>query len=269
MTTTAFGSVRWTLVDGWTVVRRNLTQLRHAPGLLLIMLMAPVGFLLGFGYLFGGAITVAGGTYREYLVPGILGMVAATGVVATAATMAGDTDRGVVDRFRSMPTARVAVPFGQAGADIIVSAIALAATAGCGFAVGWRLHRGLYPALAALGLLILFRYAMTWVGVFVGLAVRDEKVIQQLAPLIFGSTMYSNAFVPTAGMPTVLRAIADWNPVSAVVAATRELFGNPVATGGHLAWPMQHPVAATIGWSALLLVIFVPLSAHRYHRIGR
>jgi len=262
-------AVRWALADGWTVVRRNLAYLRHSPGILVATLTAPVTMTVLFGYVFGSAIAVpGGGNYREYLIPGLFAMVGATGIMPTMVGIAADVEKGVVDRLRAMPMARSAVPFGQAGSDIITGTAALALMALCGLAVGWRVRHGPGPALAAFGLLILFRYAMTWIGVFLGLAVKDERTANQLAVLVFPVSMLTNAFVPTAGMPAWLRTVADWNPISAVVAAGRDLFGNPTAPTAHPAWPLQHPVAASLAWSLLLLAIFVPLSVNRYRRAG-
>jgi ABC-2 type transport system permease protein len=139
---------------------------------------------------------------------------------------------------------------------------------GCGLAVGWRAHEGIARTLAAFGLLVLLRYALSWVGVYLGLVVKNEESADRMIPLVFPVSMLSNSYVPTSGMPPWLRAIADWNPVSAVVAVCRKLFGNPTVTTD-LAWPQAHPVTATLLWSALLLAIFVPLSVRQYQRKGR
>jgi ABC-2 type transport system permease protein len=140
---------------------------------------------------------------------------------------------------------------------------------GCGLAVGWRPHASAADVMAAAGLLILLRYAVSWAGVFIGLAVRNEETADQLVPLIFPVTMISNTFVPTTGMPTWLRAISDWNPVSALVAALRHLLGSSVAPGAAGAWPLAHPVGASLLWAALLLALFVPLSVRRYATTSR
>jgi ABC-2 type transport system permease protein len=163
-----------------------------------------------------------------------------------------------------MPMARLAVPFGQAGSDLLVGILSVLLMAGCGLAVGWRAHRGVADTAAALGLILLFRYALSWLGVYLGLAARNETTIDNLGPLLFPITMIGNTFVPTGNMPAWLRTVADWNPISAVTAASRELFGNPGAAPGHAAWPEQHPVLATLLWSTLLLATFVPLAVRRY-----
>lgn len=263
------GRLRWTLVDGWTLVRRNLSRLKHSPGEIIGTLLAPIIMIVMFGYIFGSAIPVpGGGNYREYLIPGLFAMSSTFAVMATLQRVAADNGKGVMDRYRSMPMARSAVPFGHTGADLIMHAIGTLLMVLCGFVVGWRIRDGLVDALAAFGLLMLFAYALMWVGVFFGLMTKNEETADRLAPLVFPVTMISNAFVPTGGMPTWLQAIADWNPVSAVVAASRELFGNPGVVAS-TAWPLQHPVLATLGWSLLLLVVFVPLSVYRYRTAGR
>jgi ABC-2 type transport system permease protein len=196
-------------------------------------------------------------------------MTSVTGVMTTLTGVVADVSRGVMDRFRSMPMARLAVPFGQTGADTATGALSLAIMAGMGLAVGWRAHRGAADTAAAFALLILFQYAVTWTGAFLGLLVKNEATADNLVPLVFPVTMVSNAFVPASGMPPWLRATADWNPVSAVVAACRSLFGNPGVPAAGTAWPLEHPVIATLSWSALLLAAFMPLAAYRFGVMGR
>jgi ABC-2 type transport system permease protein len=263
------GRLRWVLADGVTVVRRDLRHLKYQPGELVGALVFPAIMVLLFGYVFGSAISVPGGNYREYLMPGLFAMSSFTGVIVTTVIMATDAAKGVMDRFRSMPMARLAVPFGQTGADTVTGALGLAIMAGMGLAVGWRAHRGAASTAAAFALLILFQYAVTWTGAFLGLLVRSEATADSLVPLVFPVTMVSNAFVPASGMPAWLRAIADWNPVSAAVAACRSLFGSPGSPAAGTAWPLEHPVIATLGWSALLLAAFMPLAAYRFATMGR
>lgn len=257
------GRLRWALADGLTVVWRDLRHLKYQPGELVGALIFPALMVLLFGYVFGSAISVPGGNYREYLMPGLFAMSAFTGVIATTVIVAGDAAKGVMDRFRSMPVTRLAVPFGQTGADIVTGALALVIMVGCGLAVGWRPHGGAGSVAAAFGLLILLRYAVSWAGVYLGLAVRNEETADQLVPLIFPVTMISNTFVPTTHMPAWLRAVSDWNPVSSLVAACRHLLGSAPA-GPPGAWPLAHPVLATLLWSGVLLAVFVPLSVRRY-----
>jgi ABC-2 type transport system permease protein len=262
--------VRWTFVDGCTVVWRNLVQLKSQPGELVGALVFPAIMVVLFGFVFGSAIKVpGGGNYREYLMPGLFAMTTFMSLMTTMLAVATDASKGVMDRFRSMPMARSAVPFGQVGGDILIGVIGTAVMVGCGYAVGWRIHHGILSALAAFGLLLLLRYALSWVGVFFGLLVKNEETADQMLPLIFPLSMLSNSFVPTAGMPAWLRVISDWNPVSAVVTACRDLFGNVGVPAGHVALPLRHPVAATLLWSAVLLAVFAPLAIHRYRTANR
>jgi len=267
----AAGGLRWAVLDALTVVRRNLTHLRHAPGALIATLVVPVIFIVLFGYVFGSAIPVpGGGNYREFLMPGLFVMMSLGGVMATTSAIARDSRRGIMDRFRSMPMSRAAVPFGQAGADSVVGLLELLVMAVCGLVVGWRTHGPVGSAVAGFALLALFRYALTWVGAFLGLIVTDEETADHILILVFPVSMISNTFVPTSGMPGWLQAIANWNPVSAAVAACRELWHNPGAAAGSThTWPLQHPVAATLGWSILLIAVFLPLSVLRHQRAGR
>jgi ABC-2 type transport system permease protein len=261
----AAGGGRMTaLTDGWVLVRRELWHLKTQPGQLLPALIFPAAMVVLFGFVFGSAIAVPGSTnYREYLMPGLFSMISVMAILLNALAVASDKAKGVTDRFRSMPMARMAVPFGQAGSDALIGVVQIAIMTGCGLVVGWRAHEGLGRTMAAFGLIVLFRAAMTWIGVYLGLAVKDEKSIDTLGPLIFPVTMIGNTFVPTAHMPGWLRTVADWNPISALTEASRVLFGNPGAGLGH-AWPLQHPVLATLGWSVLLLAVFVPLATRAY-----
>jgi ABC-2 type transport system permease protein len=272
-TTTAAGfggRLRWTVEDGMTLVGRELRRLRHEPGEMVGALVFPAVMVLLFGYVMGSAIKVpGGGDYREYLMPGLFAMVTFSSVMALTMKMATDASRGVMDRFRSMPMSRLAVPFGQTGADALFGLLNLVIMAGMGLLVGWQPHHGPLRTLAAFALLALLRYGLSWAGCYVGLVVKNEQTADQMVPLLFPVTMLSNSFVPTEGMPGWLRAIADWNPVSAVTAACRELFGNPGAPAADAAWPVAHPVTATICWSLLLVAVFMPLSIRAYHRKGR
>ncbi|SFQ07189.1 ABC-2 type transport system permease protein [Amycolatopsis arida] len=263
------GALRAALGDEFTVLSRNLLKLRHHPGQIVATFAFPLISVILFGYVFGSAIPIpGGGNYREYLMPGLFVMGVVFGLMGSLTVIAKDNGLGVMDRFRSMPMARSAVPFGQTAADLIVAAGSLLIMAGCGLLFGWRAHNGLGATLGAFGLLLLLQYAVSWVGVYLGSLIKDEETAAKIGPLVMPVTMISNVFVPTDGMPAVLRAVADWNPVSAAVAACRELFGNPGLPGGDVPWPLAHPVAATIGWSVLLLVIFVPLAVRRFRTAG-
>ncbi len=256
---------RGAVTDGLAAAERLLTKLRHDSTAVALTLGAPVIMVLVFGYIFGSAISVPGGaSYREYLVPGLFVTIAAN-IVPSMVTMARDAGRGVVDRFRSLPITRAAVAFGQATATALYGLVNFVLMGLCGLAVGWRIHRGAGDALAALGLLVAFQVALTWVGMYLGLLIGNEETASQASILIFPVTGLSNVFVPTSGMPAWLRLIADWNPVSALAAAVRHLLGNPGAPASG-AWPLEHPIVASLAWTALLLAVFVPLGTARYAR---
>jgi len=250
--------------DGTAAAERVLTKLRHDPTAIALTLGSPVVMVILFGYILGSAITVPSGGYREFLVPGLFATIGAN-ILPSMITMARDSSRGVVDRFRSLPIARTAVPFGQAAATVVYGLVSFVLMALCGLAVGWRIERGFGYAVGAFALLTAFQFAATWVGMYLGLVLRSEQAAGQASILVFPLTMLSNVYVPTSGMPAWLRTIADWNPVSALAAAVRDLFGNPGApTNG--TWQLEHPVVATLAWTALLLAIFVPLCTRRFAR---
>jgi ABC-type multidrug transport system permease subunit len=142
--------------------------------------------------------------------------------------------------------------------------------AGVGLAIGWRIHSSLADAAVAFGLALLFGYAFTWLGACLGMVLRSPEAAQQMGFVLFlPLTFVSNAFVPTQAMPGWLQPIAEWNPMSAVAAASRHLFGNPNPAASVQAWPMQHPELAVIGWSVVLLMVFAPLAVHLYRRKAR
>jgi ABC-2 type transport system permease protein len=259
---------RRVVTDARTSAVRVLLHYRHSPGLVAASLAAPVIMVVVFGYVFGSAMKVpGGGDYRAFLMPGLFAMLAVNGVMPTMVGTARDLGRGAADRIRSMPVSRAGVLLGSTLADLSVMAVVQVLLVGVGLATGWRAHRGLAAALAAFGLLLLFRFVMTWLGTVLGLLAGREEVAGQLAVLTFPVAMVTNAYVPTGGMPEWLRAVAEWNPVSSVVAACRQLFGNPSVAGA--AWPLHHPVAASLGWSALLLAVCVPLAVRSYAAHGR
>ncbi|MEU7830830.1 MULTISPECIES: ABC transporter permease [unclassified Nonomuraea] len=259
----------WAIRDGWAVAGREFSQLRHHPGELVGAMIVPVIMVLLFGYVFGSAINVpGGGSYREYLMPGLFAMTAITGVIASALLISKDIAEGVMDRFRSMPMARSAIPFGRTLADLATGIVTTAMMAGVGLLVGWRAHNGLAATLAGFGLILLVRFAVSWIGVTVGLSISPETA-NALIPILFPISALSNSFVPTDGMPAWLRFIADWNPISALVAASRQLFGNPTITPAEGSWPLQHPLTATLAWSIAILVVFIPLATWRFQRTTR
>ncbi|GAA3936524.1 ABC transporter permease [Streptomyces gulbargensis] len=253
--------------DGAAVLGRHLLRIRHAPAITVMTQTMPIVFLLFFGYVFGGALAMPGAEYRSFLVPGLLVATAAGGLMTGMFQAAQDAHRGVMDRFRTLPMSRGAVPLGQALADLVTCAAGTVPMILVGLAMGWRIEGSVPEALAAFGLLLLFRFAMTWVGILLGLASRSEEAAGQLGSATFVLPLLSNAYIPTEGMPDHLRAVAEWNPISAVTTAVRVLFGNaPVPADA--AWPVAHPVAGALLWSLVLVAVFAPLAVRRYGRDG-
>jgi ABC-2 type transport system permease protein len=253
------------VVDGTAVLVRNLQRVRHAPAITVMTQTMPIVFLLFFGYVFGSALAMPGEEYRAYLVPGMLVATVANGVMTGMFAAAQDTHRGVTDRLRTLPISRAAVPVGQAVADLVTTAVGLVPLLLAGLAMGWRVEGGWPAAAGALGLLLLFRFAATWVGILLGYASRSEEAAGQLGGATFMLPLLSNAYIPTDDLPGWLRTLAEWNPISAVTTAARDLFGNaPVPEGA--AWPVAHPVAGSLLWCALLIGVAGPLAVRRHTR---
>ncbi|MET7365144.1 ABC transporter permease [Streptomyces sp. NPDC005566] len=251
--------------DGLAMVGRHLQKIRAAPGVLILTQTMPITMLLFFGYVFGSALAVPGQEYRSFLVPGLLAATAANGLMTGMFQAAQDCDRGVMDRFRTLPMSRAAVPLGSTGAEVLTTAVGMIPLMLVGLAAGWRIEGGPAAALGAYGLLLLFRFATSWVGYWLGLLIRDEEAAGQLGSATFILPLLSSAYIPTDDMPGWLRTVAEWNPISALASATRELFGNSAPAEG-AAWPVAHPVAGTLAWAAVLLAVFVPLTVRRYAR---
>nr|WSW71611.1 ABC transporter permease [Streptomyces sp. NBC_00995] len=254
-------------MDGLAVLGRHLQRIKASPGVLILTQTMPVTMLLFFGYVFGSALAVPGQEYRAFLVPGLLAATAANGVMTGMFQSAQDCHRGVMDRLRTLPMSRSAVPLGQTTADVLTTAVGLVPLMLVGLAVGWRIEGGPAAAVGAFGLLLLFRFATSWVGCWLGLLIRNEEAAGQLGAATFILPLLSSAYIPTGNLPGWLRTLAEWNPISAVAAAARDLFGN-AAPAADAAWPVAHPVAGTLLWSAVLLAVAVPLSVRLYSRGG-
>ncbi|MGH9069721.1 MAG: ABC transporter permease [Acidimicrobiales bacterium] len=249
------------------LTRRSLARIKREPELLSQVTVQPIMFLLLFTYVFGSAIHVGGGSYHEYLVGGMFGTGLAGTAPGTAVALTKDMSTGLIDRFRSLPMSRSAVLAGRTLADLATQVLALVVTAAVGLAIGWRVHTGPADVIAALALTLLFGYAMSWAGAALGMALRSPEAAQQVGFVAFLPLLFvSNAFVPTQGFPPGLRTIANWNPISAVAAAARHLFGNPNPAGQIHSWPMQHPELAVVAWSVGMIVVFAPLAVRMYRR---
>ncbi|MFJ7999587.1 ABC transporter permease [Streptomyces sp. NPDC096310] len=253
--------------DSGAVLGRHLQRIRHAPGVVILTQTMPINMLLFFGYVFGSALAMPGEQYRAYLVPGLLAATAAGGLMTGMFQASYDAQRGVTDRFLSLPMSRVAVPLGQTLADLLTTLVGMVPLLLVGLAVGWRVESGVSGALGSVGLLLLFRFATAWIGTYAGLLVRNEEIAGQLGAATFVLPLLSNAYIPAEGLPGWLRTVAEWNPISALAAAVRDLCGN-AAPAADAAWPTAHPVAGSLLWSLVLLGLFVPLAVRRYARGG-
>lgn len=261
--------MRRALTDGWVVTQRNLIKIKRVPEVLIWVLMSPIMFVLLFAFVYGGAIDPGGGlSYREFLLGGIFAQTVVFGATFSGASLAEDMTKGIIDRFRSLPMSRAAVLVGRTGADIVYNVLSLIVMALTGLAVGWRVQEGLGSALAGFGLLVLFGYAISWIMAYVGLLVPSVDVVNNASfMVIMPLTFVSNAFVPLESFSGVLRHVVEWNPVSAVTQAARELFGNTsAAIAVPDAWSMQHPVLYSLICVLVILAVFVPLSVRQYNR---
>lgn len=256
------------LADTWILAKRSLARIRNEPATLSDVTIQPIAFVLLFTYVFGSAIQVSGTgsvSYHEFLIAGMFGMTAVGTITGTSVALTADMETGLIDRFRSLPISRAAVLAGRAVADLATNLLGLAILAATGLLVGWRVHTSAVHVLAAVGLVVLFSFAVIWIGVTLGMLFKSTEAAQQLGFLMFlPLTFVSNAFVPADGMPTVLRIFAQWNPISAIAAACRNQFGNPNPAASSDVWPMAHPELAVVVWSVLILAVFAPLAVHLY-----
>ena len=254
--------------DSLVITKRNLLKIRRVPDVLVFATLSPIMFVLLFAYVFGSAIAVPGVNYREFLMGGIFVQTVVFGATWTGASLAEDVQKGIIDRFRSLPMSRSAVLIGRTGADVGINIVTVTVLALTGLVVGWRVRDGLWHAVGAVLLLLLFAYSISWIMAVAGLLVRTPAAVNNASFIvIFPLTFVANTFVPLDNFPTVIKVLAQWNPVSTVTQAVRELFGN---TNPRFpppdVWPLQHPVVYSLFWVVTILVVFVPLAGLQYRR---
>jgi ABC transporter DrrB family efflux protein len=247
---------------------RNLVHIAREPLQLSDVTVQPVLFTGLFVYVFGaGVVLPHGGSYTDYAIAGLLALNLTTSSMGTAVGLSTDLSSGVIERFRTLPMWRPAVLIGRSLADLMTATLCTVIVAVTGLAIGWRPDDGLVSALGGFALFLLFSYAMSWACACLGVLSKGPESAQGTGLVIlFPLAFVSNSLVPTQRMPEILRTIADWNPVSAVTAAARQLFGNPNPSASIDAWPMQHPVAASLLWSIAILMVFAPLATTLYRR---
>jgi ABC-2 type transport system permease protein len=255
------------LADGGIVAKRNLIKIKRVPDILVFTLMSPIMFVLLFAYVFGGSIDVPGVNYREFLIAGVFVQTVIFGATFSGAGMADDMQKGIIDRFRSLPMSPAAVLVGRTASDIVNNVLSLVVMSATGLAVGWRIRTSVPEAVAGFLLILLFAYAISWVMTYVGLIVPTPEVVNNASfMVIFPVTFLANTFVPSQNLPSVLRAFAEWNPVSAITQAARELFGNVDTGAAGGAWSLEHPVLYSLLWIGIILAVFVPLCVRRYEQ---
>lgn len=257
------------VVDGSVIAWRNLLNVRRSMDWAFAAVVQPVMFVLLFGFVFGGLL--GGESYREFLLAGILAQTLAFNSAFTVLGLSSDLGKGMIDRLRSLPISPAAVMIGRTTSDLAVSMVALVVMSVCGLLIGWRIRGSVLDAVLAYLILLLFALAMSWIGALIGLWAPNPEVAQSagliwLTPLTF----VSSGFVPERSMPTPLRLVAEWNPVTAVINAARGLFGNatpdgvPPATG----WPAEHAVLYAVACSVAIIAVFVPLSMRVFRRVA-
>ena len=258
------------LNDGWITTRRNLIKIKRVPDILVFTTLQPIMFVLLFTYVYAGVINIPGSTYTEFIMAGIFAQTVVFGSTYSGSAMANDLKDGIIDRFRTLPMSPSAVLVGRTNGDLLINTISMAVMMVTGFIVGWRIRSSLLEGIAAVGLLLLFAYALSWVMAYLGMSVRSPEVINNASFLIlFPLTFISNAFVPSDTLPAPLRVIAEFNPVSALVLGARQLFGNvPPGTPEASAWTLQNPILTVLIGAAIMLLIFVPLSIRKFEKIS-
>jgi ABC-2 type transport system permease protein len=256
------------LHDGWVVTKRNLIKIKRIPDLIVFSTIQPIMFVLLFAYVFGGAIKIPGVNYKDYLMPGIFVQTVAFGSGITAIGLADDLQKGIVDRLRSLPMSRAAVLVGRTTSDLLNNVFTVIVMSATGLIVGWRIHTNVWDGIAGFLILFLFAYSMSWISAVIGLSVKSVEVAQTAGFIwMFPLTFLSNAFVSTETLPGVLQPIADWNPISAVVLALRDLWGNaPAGLARGKGFPADHPIILSLLYCAAILVIFIPFAISRYRR---
>jgi ABC transporter DrrB family efflux protein len=255
--------------DTMIITQRQLRLLTRVPEVLIFSTIQPVMFVLLFRYVFGGSIdTGQPGGYVQLLMPGIFVQTVAFTLAGTASGLAEDLKKGLIDRFRSLPISQSALVVGRTLGDSLLNIVVLAVMGIAGYIVGWRPTSGALSVAIGFIFLLSFGYALSWVGIYVGLSASDARVVQNVSFIItFPLTFLSNAFAPTTGMPRALQYFAEWNPVSTMVAACRELFGleNQFgATAG--SFPSENPLVTSFIYMLIIMAIFIPLSVRKYKR---
>jgi ABC-type polysaccharide/polyol phosphate export permease len=245
---------------------RSLRAIPRVPERLLDVTVQPVVFILLFLYVFGSAIHYPHVPYKDYLFPGVIAQSMAFGIFGAGTATASDMSEGVIDRFRSMPINRLSIISGQVLGQMTEQLLGIAITVGLGLILGWTPHLSFVQGLELAGIILLSLAAFTWVGVLFGLIVRVPEAVQGIGfVIVFPLSFMAGTFVKISGMVQPFRAIADWDPISAFVAAVRGLTTPEIArsTGS---WQLEHPEIAAVAWCLILMGIAIPLALRRFNR---
>jgi ABC-2 type transport system permease protein len=262
------GQVASRVRDVAVMTRRNLVHIAREPMQLSDVTVQPVLFTVLFVYVFGSGMTLPGhASYTNFVIAGLLSMNLVTSSMGTGIGLATDISTGMIERFRTLPMWRASVLVGRTVSDLLSAAVCTVIVALVGLVVGWRPETGMLSVLAGFGVALLFAYALTWPTACAGIIAKSPESAMSVGfIIIFPLAFISNALVPTRHMPGWLRLIANWNPVSSVTSAVRNLWGNPNPLPPSPSWPVEHPLAAALLWSAALIAIAAPTAAYLFRR---
>ncbi|MBU3062102.1 ABC transporter permease [Nocardia sp. NEAU-G5] len=255
--------------DSAIVAYRNLLTILRVPTLLVTATIQPLMFVSLFAYIFGASL--GGSQYREFLLAGIFTQTVAFNAAFTTVGLANDLQKGIIDRMRTLPMSRLAVLMGRTLSDLAVNVLSLGVMVACGYLVGWHINGGIARAAMAFGVILLFAFAMSWVGALTGLVSPSVEVAQSAGLIwMFPLTFISSAFISAETLPGPLRTVAEWNPITAVSAAGRKLFRNgaPPSFGTPHGWPADHCVEYAILCSVAILAVAVPLALMQYRKVA-
>lgn len=254
--------------QSWVMVKRNLIHTKRMPEMLSDVTVQPIMFVLLFAFVFGASIATRGGaSYREFLLPGIQAQTIVFTAFVVASGITADVEKGIIDRFRSLPIRRSSVLIGRSIASLIHSSIGVVVMAVTGLCIGWRIRGGIGDAVLAFALILVFGFGIIWFGILVGSLMRSvEAVNGVMFTVLFPITFLANTFAPTEPMPRWLRVIAEWNPVSSLAQAMRELWGNGPAAPPDAQLPLHHPILSTILWSLAMTAVIAPFALRAYAR---
>ncbi|MGS2804709.1 ABC transporter permease [Nocardia sp. MW-W600-9] len=255
--------------DSAIVAHRNLLTILRVPTLLVTATIQPLMFVFLFAYIFGASL--GGDQYREFLLAGIFTQTVAFNAAFTTVGLAGDLQKGIIDRMRTLPMSRLAVLMGRTLSDLVVNVLSLGVMVICGYIVGWRIHGSVADAVLAFAIILLFAFAMSWVGALTGLISPTVEVAQSAGLIwMFPLSFISSAFISAETLPGPLRTIAEWNPITAVSAAGRKLFDNdaPPSFAPATGWAADNCVLYAIICSVVILAVAMPAALLQYRKVA-